>query len=73
MKQQSAHLESRPEMFRELFKAAMDDLRSRLQRVTIHGTVKWIGGADRKRVRKLAREQARLEMRQMRAAKVEQP
>jgi hypothetical protein len=52
-------------MFRALYTPAYEDLAAKLQRRTVHG-MKWIGGATRQRVRRLARQQARLDMQQYR-------
>lgn len=66
MKQKSAFAESRPEMFRDCLRFTTDELAATIRPVGKSGHNVYIGGANRKRFRALAREQARHEMRQAR-------
>lgn len=71
MKQQPQFEEARPEMFRLFLAQATDNLMGRFRRTTgsITGeapTTYYILGANRKRVRRLARLEARAEMRRYR-------
>lgn len=65
-KEKSIFEESRPEMFRAFYRTNLDEIASRVGRRTSDGRWKWTGGATRRRVRELARQQARLEMRNFR-------
>lgn len=71
MKQEPQFLEARPEMFRLFLAQVTDNLMGRFRRTTgsITGeapTTYYILGANRKRVRRLARLEARAEMRRYR-------
>lgn len=69
MKQKSKFDESRPEMFRLLYAEAYGEIRSQLWKVgkKIGSIGGWGGAGVRKRARQLARESARLRMKQFRA------